>query len=241
MRTIFLFALLFVNVAVVAQHTVANAHAHNDYNHSQPFYTAYNAGFGSIEADIFLVDGKLYVAHNAADIRSERTLAALYLDPLMKKIDSVRPLLLLVDIKTAAKPTLEALVMLMDQYQELTSSPALKIVISGNRPGDLSSYPAWLYFDGRPNEQYQSPDKIALISDNFTKYSSWKGEGPLPEADRKKLESVIAAAHQLKKPMRFWATPDNENAWRELVKLKVDYINTDKIPELSNFLSTHKR
>jgi alkaline phosphatase len=241
MRTIFIFTFLLVNVAAFAQHTVANAHAHNDYNHSKPFYTAYNAGFGSIEADIFFVNGQLYVAHDAADIRTERTLAALYLDPLRKKADSLKPLLLLVDIKTAAKPTLEALVMLLNQYKELTTCPALKIVISGNRPGDLSSYPAWLYFDGRPGEQYQSFDKIALISDNFRKYSSWKGEGPLPDADRKKLESVIAAAHQLKKPIRFWATPDNENAWRELINLKVDYINTDKISELANFLSTHNR
>jgi alkaline phosphatase len=241
MKTIFIVTFLLVNVAAFAQHTVANAHAHNDYNHPQPFYTAYNAGFGSIEADIFLVDGQLYVAHNAADIRSERTLAALYLDPLRKKADSLKPLLLLIDIKTAAKPTLAALVKLLDQYKELTSYRALKIVISGNRPANLSFYPAWLYFDGRPGEQYQSPDKIALISDNFGKYSSWKGEGPLPEADRKKLESVIAAAHQLKKPMRFWATPDNENAWRVLVKLKVDYINTDKIQELANFLSTYNR
>lgn len=231
MRTIFIFILLVVSAVTFAQ---PKAHSHNDYNHPQPFYTAYNAGFGSIEADIFLVDGQLFVAHDRADIRTERTLAALYLEPIQKKIDSLRPLLLLIDIKTAAKPTLDALLALMEQYKPLTNSRHLTIAISGNRPAiaDLSSYPAWLFFDGRPNEQYPATalEKIALISDNYRKYSS-----------KEQLESVVAAAHKLNKPFRFWASPDNIKAWEELIKLKADYINTDKIPELANFLSTYKQ
>src|SRR4051812_7321262 len=35
-------------------YTVANAHSHNDYEQPTPSWTAYNEGFGSIEADIFL-------------------------------------------------------------------------------------------------------------------------------------------------------------------------------------------
>lgn len=37
-------------------YSVSNAHAHNDYEHPAPFYTAYNAGFGSIEADIIFLN-----------------------------------------------------------------------------------------------------------------------------------------------------------------------------------------
>jgi alkaline phosphatase len=38
-------------------YTIANTHSHNDYEQPIPFWTAYNAQFGSIEADIFLIDG----------------------------------------------------------------------------------------------------------------------------------------------------------------------------------------
>lgn len=67
-------------------YSVSNAHAHNDYIHPLPFYTAYNAGFGSIEADVFLQEGQLLVAHTQRDVAREKTLQALYLDPLQKEI-----------------------------------------------------------------------------------------------------------------------------------------------------------
>ena len=37
-------------------YSTANAHSHNDYEQKQPFTLAYNELFGSIEADIFLVN-----------------------------------------------------------------------------------------------------------------------------------------------------------------------------------------
>ena len=52
--------------------TPSNAHAHNDYVHAVPFYTAFNAGFGSIEADIFPVNGILCVAHSKTEIQPHR-------------------------------------------------------------------------------------------------------------------------------------------------------------------------
>jgi hypothetical protein len=59
-----------------------SAHAHNDYLHKRPLLDALEHGFCSVEADVFLVRGDLLVAHTALDIRAERTLQALYLDPL---------------------------------------------------------------------------------------------------------------------------------------------------------------
>ena len=38
---------------------LARAHAHNDYLHERPLLDALDHGFTSVEADIFLVDGKL--------------------------------------------------------------------------------------------------------------------------------------------------------------------------------------
>jgi hypothetical protein len=42
---------------------LANAHAHNDYEHKRPLFDALDNGFTSVEADVFLVDGKLLVGH----------------------------------------------------------------------------------------------------------------------------------------------------------------------------------
>ena len=41
------------------------AHAHNDYEHDRPLRDALDPGFTSVEADVWLVDGKLLVAHDS--------------------------------------------------------------------------------------------------------------------------------------------------------------------------------
>lgn len=62
------------------------AHAHNDYAHKRPLLDALDNGFCSVEADIYLVDGQLLVAHDRKDLKPERTLQALYLDPLRERV-----------------------------------------------------------------------------------------------------------------------------------------------------------
>ena len=56
-----------------------NAHAHNDYEHNRPLFDALDHGFTSVEADVFLVDGKLLVGHDREALKPERTLDSLYL------------------------------------------------------------------------------------------------------------------------------------------------------------------
>jgi len=67
-------------------YTPADAHSHNDYKNSIPFYRAYNAGFGSIEADVFAVNGQLMVAHKEEEITPARSLKLMYIDPLVEKL-----------------------------------------------------------------------------------------------------------------------------------------------------------
>ena len=61
---------------------VPQAHAHNDYYHQRPLLDALSHGFCSVEADIFLVDGKLLVGHSRSELKPNNTLERLYLDPL---------------------------------------------------------------------------------------------------------------------------------------------------------------
>ena len=51
------------------------AHAHNDYEHARPLLDALDAGFRSVEADVYYAGGKLAVSHdgNASDLRDQLT------------------------------------------------------------------------------------------------------------------------------------------------------------------------
>src|SRR5437773_3011311 len=64
------------------------AHAHNDYEHARPLFDALDHGFCSVEADIWLTEGGLNVAHDKKDLKPSRTLQALYLDPLRERIEA---------------------------------------------------------------------------------------------------------------------------------------------------------
>jgi alkaline phosphatase len=75
------------------------------------------------------------------------------------------------------------------------------------------------------------------MSASLKDYTLWNGEGSIPLIDQKKIEYEIKRAHDLKKPIRFWEAPDNINTWHTLMRLRVDYINTDRISSLSNFLN----
>ncbi len=65
---------------------ITGAHAHNDYVHRHPLFDALTNGFCSVEADIFLTNGQLLVAHTLQETIPGRTLQSLYLDPLRARI-----------------------------------------------------------------------------------------------------------------------------------------------------------
>ena len=82
-----LFLMMTVN-GLMAQNVIQpRVHSHNDYEQNVPFWKAYSVGVRSIEADVFLVDNNLYVAHPRKEIDSVRSLEALYLEPLKKAIE----------------------------------------------------------------------------------------------------------------------------------------------------------
>src|SRR3954469_7012674 len=82
-----LLGALFLPAALGAQVIpLEHAHAHNDYEHARPLAEALEHGFTSVEADIWLVDGQLLVAHDRDKVDTARTLESLYLAPLRKSI-----------------------------------------------------------------------------------------------------------------------------------------------------------
>jgi len=233
-----------------------NAHSHNDYAQARPLYGALDNGFCSVEADVFLVDGKLLVGHERGELKPERTLERLYLDPLRKIVREngghalSRPsrFYLLIDVKTEAKTTYTALDSVLARYADILSVTqngkyrpgAITAVVSGNRAVDLMAKQEIRFagIDGRLSD-LASPvqsDLMPWISDRWFRLFRWQGNGPMPPAERQKLRSYAAKAHEHGRLIRFWGTPEREELWRELLSAGVDLINTDKLAELRKFL-----
>lgn len=233
------------------------AHAHNDYAHARPLHEALERGFGSVEADVHLAGGQLLVGHDARDLRPERTLAALYLEPLAEaarrnggRIHAGGPALtLLVDLKTAAAPTYAALDAELARYPELfttfsagsTTLRAVTVIVSGNRPkAELATQPLRrAALDGRPDDLAANPPAglVPWISENWSKFSRWQGEGGLPADDREKVSSLVRRAHAQGRLVRFWGTADRPAVWRELRALGIDVIGADDLAGLQRFLT----
>ena len=240
---------------------LTRAHAHNDYEHDRPLYDALAHGFSSVEADIFLMDNDLYVAHNRRDITSERTLCRLYLDPLRERVKQnggrVYPngpqFILLIDIKSEAVDTYKRLDRILAGYRDIFTSigphgrsdKAVLAIVSGNRPRDFMESQKLRYAacDGRLTDlnSDSSSDLIPMISDNWRRHFTWNGTGQMPAQEREKLREIVQKAHEKGRLVRFWSTPDNpsparEAIWRELLSAGVDLISTDDLEGLRQFL-----
>lgn len=66
-------------------------HSHNDYWRTLPLYTALSYGCISIEADVWLYNGTLYVGHEPSALTSARTFDALYIRPILSTLRHENP------------------------------------------------------------------------------------------------------------------------------------------------------
>jgi alkaline phosphatase len=241
---IFLGGIFFMYCANAQEKLI---HSHNDYRQLLPFYQAYAQQVASIEADIYTTDkeDELLVAHDREELGTAPTLDESYIEPIVSlyKLNngkawrgSDKYFVLLVDLKTPANPTtLDRLIKKLQQYPEVFDPAvnpfAVRVVISGSRPdaSTFPDYPSIISFDGVLSDYtLQQLERIHMISLNFRLYSRWNGQGNIPEDELKRLNETIATVHALGKPIRFWGSPDGENAWQAFHQMGVDYINTDQ-------------
>ncbi len=268
-KTIFILALALLAQAGPVGRDVEpllQAHAHNDYLHTPPLLLALDHGFASVEADVFLVGGRLCVAHEPDKVTPEKTLQSLYLDPLRQRVKEnagrVYPggsrFLLLIDLKTKAEPTYRRLHEILAGYREMLTTfgsqgrkdQAVTVIVSGNRPLELMRSQPVRYagYDGRLTDLDSDlpADVIPMISDTWVKHFTWKGEGAMPADEKQKLSDLVRQAHARGRLVRFWATPDapspaREAVWRQLLAAGVDLLNTDDLKGLQEFLLQHGR
>jgi hypothetical protein len=242
-----------------AQHPLDRAHAHNDYEHARPLLDALDRGFASVEADVHLVNGELLVAHDRDSVRAGRTLESLYLEPLRQRMllgggrvfPGRAPIMLLIDVKSDADSTWPVLDATLRRYADLLTRTsgdtvvdgAVLAVISGNRP--ISALRAarerYASIDGRLPDLARGGRAearvVPLVSDAWKEVTDWRGDGPVPNALRRRLARLAARAHAEGRLLRFWGTPDREPVWRVLRDAGVDLIGSDDLDRLARFLS----
>lgn len=238
----FLAGALFFLPAVGVATAAPLAHSHNDYEQPRPLLDALAMDFDSIEADIWLVDGRLLVAHEAAQLQPGRTFESLYLDPLREWVRQPgRRLILLIDVKTEAAATYAALDAVLEKYADLAGR--VRFIISGNRAREIMAAQPHrrAALDGRLDDlATDAPsDLVPLVSDNWAKFFAWRGDGDFSAAERARLRQFVAQAHAQHRLLRFWNTPNRPGVWRELRAAGVDVIGTDDLAALRRFLDAH--
>lgn len=233
------------------------AHAHNDYEHPRPLLDALDHGFTSIEADVFLVDGDLLVAHWANQVSPDRSLEKLYLQPLFERFQqnggNIYPekanLVLLIDVKRDGAAAYSELHRQLSRYSEMLSETkdgvfterAVTVIVSGDRAISKidASNPRYVGIDGRLSDLDSDVpvSLMPLISDNWRSHFRYRKNEPITDEERAKLRGIVQQVHAKGRQLRFWATPDVESVWNELRDAKVDRIGTDNLGKLRDFLS----
>ena len=238
MKKIALFCLL--SLALQGQSPLIKAHAHNDYEHERPFFEAFQLGFGSIEADVYAVNGQLLVGHERNQLSLNRNLKDLYIDPIVRVLKANKEgnfHQLLIDSKTSADSTLPLIIAALKPHAEIILKKGFRIVISGNRPkpSQYIESPAWITFDGRSDERFPT-NKVVLESESMLKFGFWAGQGPIPTSLKVKLKNYVEQVHANGRKVRLWATPDYLLGYQALLAIGVDYIGTDKLSLLADYL-----
>ena len=250
-------------VSVSTPTVLPRAFAHRDSAHPSPLDDALSLGFPGIEVDVWLRDGVLLVGHDENELNPSMTLAGAYLEPLASRVRARTLLpgwtgsfLLVLDVKTDARATWRALDALLRDHPTMLTTwrdgreypGAVTVLISGNRATRLIARQRsrCAGYDGRLPDlrrRWLRPSRavVPLVSADWEKTIGWDGASRLSRRSRRRLARLVSDAHHQGRKIRFWATPDHRgNAraaiWALLCDVGVDYINTDDLRGLAEFL-----
>lgn len=232
------------------------AFSHNDYAHARPLQNALECGFTHVEADVFLVNGQLLVAHNLKDTRPDRTLKDLYLDPLFAIFKAQNGRIyprwkgqfwLMIDIKQDGDQVYRTLEPLLDKYQSMLcrwtdkgrSRGAVAVVLSGERPTDsvAAERERWVAIDGRP-ENLKTHDPVGLFPWISTTFDDFHFNASEPTSQlREALKTFVDQVHRSHRRARVWGIPDNPAFWKLQREIGMDMINTDRLEEFRDWAS----
>ncbi len=229
------------------------AFSHNDYSRPGALTEALANGFNCVEADCYLVDGRMLVAHDLPEDPSTlSTLQEMYMDSLFSRIDRIgsvypgaeKPFYLMIDIKrdgdefyTALRPYLaeHADKFCRVENGKFVEGPIL-LFFSGARPMETLPNDSirYAFLDGKFSEIGNGTPTtlVPVVSDNYEDFMTWDGTGEIDADNLAIMRDLISRAHKDGKLIRFWGAPDTE-AWADLqIAECVDIIGTDNLPQL---------
>lgn len=226
------------------------AYAHNDYENRRPLRDALDLGYRGVEADVYLVDGELLVAHDRDQVRPGRTLASLYLDPLRVLVardgavlDDGSTFLLNVEAKERGRATYDALRAELARYADILTvvrggveEPGpVQVVLVGWFPplaelaAETVRYAAvQAHHRDLPADHAALPaDLLKLVTVKYPDEFTWKGHGEPPADFQRRLAGIRAAADAVPgRLLRVFDVPRRDEAYRALLAGGADLIGT---------------
>jgi hypothetical protein len=225
-------------------------------------YKAIRNGACSLEADLFCLRGRLWVAHIRPGVWRRRSFERLYLQRLDRlarenhgwvRADRT-PVVLYLDIKTSSPEALPAVLKALEPYRHLLTT---------FRPGRIDTGAVWLVMNGLGPEFFspsdslpflltgeRSPDRLEqpataetwayhLHSSPWRSTFRYRGRGTFPEAERQRLATWAAEARRRGGWLRFWGGPDRQKLWQVQADAGVQLIHTNKLRKAGRWLQAY--
>ncbi len=226
------------------------AYAHNDYENHHPLQDALDQGYRGVEADFYLVDGELRVAHDRDRTRPGRTLESLYLDPLraiVARDGSVLPdgsiFLLNIEAKEEGRASYDAMCRALARYPDLLTvvrdgvvQPGpVQVVLVGWFPplAELAAEPVrWVavqaHYRQLPADHAALPsDLLKLITVKYPDEFDWDGHDLPPPEFTRQLARIRADTDAVPgRLLRVFQVPRREACYAALLEGGVDLIGT---------------
>jgi hypothetical protein len=235
------------------------AYAHNDYQNARPLFDALAWGYQGVEADFHLVRGQLLVAHDRHEVRSDRSLESLYLEPLRAWVGRCgtilaggKPLLLNIEAKSSGIEAYRALVQVLRRYRDIltvvrdgTEYPGpVQVVLVGWYPPltDLEAETERLvavqwYADEEPVPAAPA-HLIRLVSLDYGDSLGWDGTGIRPPTVAPALQRLVAARDAVPgRIARVHNVPVDPVVYRLVLAAGVDLIGTQDLPATRTLLA----
>ncbi len=236
------------------------AYAHNDYKNRHPLWDALQAGYRGVEADYFVVDGEILVAHDRDDVQADRTLRGLYLEPLRQIVaDSGRvcpdgqTFILNIEAKEDGEASFAALHDLLLEYRQMLTwvdhgrevPGPIQVILVGWQPplDELAALPqrcvaVQAYARHLPPNQAEIPAHLLrLVTVQYPQHFTWQGEGPVPAEFAAHLASLTALRAEVPgRLLRVFKVPRRRGVYDALLAGGVDLIGTKTLGRSARLL-----
>ncbi len=232
---------------------LAIAHSHNDYEQAHPLWDALQAGFTSVEADVWWNGQDVVVSH--LPMFELGTLEELYLKPLQELVDrrgSVqgdgRTFNLWLDLKEPSRRFTDALAAVLARYPMLAifsdhgvrGGPVV-VILTGDEAAKARLVAGHQRRACRDSNRWRQGDPPA--DERWTWYAlrwsqlvGWDGQGRPSPVDLRRLREAVARIHALGRRLRLFHVPEQPAAWSAAIEAGVDLIGTDRPADLRHFL-----